>query len=188
MLQPPLSRREFLWKSGGGLGGIALASLAGGDALLGADMPHSARPPHFTPKAKRVVQLFMAGAASHIDLFDYKPELIKRHGQPSRFRRKGRSISKRPRSWLRPIWDFEPYGQCGKMISEVVAPLGAVVDDIAFIQTWSARRASTAGHAAADDRLQPPRVSRHGLLGELWVGEHKRQSAYLRRAAGSPRA
>jgi hypothetical protein len=84
-------------------------------------------------KAKRVVQFFMAGAASHIDLFDYKPELIKRHGQPSDFGEPVEVFQNGLGPWLRPVWDFQPYGQCGKMLSEVVAPLGNVVDDIAFV-------------------------------------------------------
>src|SRR5688572_29219275 len=80
-----VSRRDFLSTSGGGLGGIALASLLGRDALFAAEQSAKPGMPHFTPKAKRVVQLFMAGGASHLDLFDFKPELVKRHGQPSSF-------------------------------------------------------------------------------------------------------
>ena len=73
------SRRDFLWQSGGGLGGLALAWLMGRDEARGQSRLHHA------PRAKRVVQFFMAGAASHLDLFDFKPELVKRHGQPSDF-------------------------------------------------------------------------------------------------------
>src|SRR5438105_2885896 len=116
-----LTRREFLWTSGGGLGGIALADLLAGER------------PHFRPRAKRVVQLFMAGAASHIDLFDYKPELIKRHGKPSDFGEHVEAFQDGLGPWLRPVWDFKPYGRCGKMLSAVVAPLGDVVDDVAFV-------------------------------------------------------
>lgn len=120
------SRREFLWRSGGGLGGLALASLLGRDGLLAAQ-------PHHAPKAKRVVQLFMAGAASHLDLFDFKPELVKRHGQPSDFGEPVEAFQNGLGPWMRPVWDFKPYGRCGKLLSEVVADLGDVVDDIAFI-------------------------------------------------------
>src|SRR5208282_4001170 len=123
-----MDRREFLWTSGGGLGGIALASLLGSHGLLAADGQRR-------PRAKRVVHLFMAGAASHIDLFDYKPELIKRHGQPSNFGEPVEAFQDGLGPWLRPVWDFKPYGKCGKMLSNVVAPLGEVVDDIAFIHT-----------------------------------------------------
>jgi hypothetical protein len=126
----PLSRRNFLWSSGGGLGGIALASLLGRDRLLASD---ASPRPHFAPKAKRVVQLFMAGGASHIDLFDYKPELIKRHGQPADFGEHVEAFQDGLGPWLRPVWEFRPYGACGKMLSEVVAPLGDVVDELAFV-------------------------------------------------------
>jgi hypothetical protein len=130
----PLSRRDFLWQSGGGLGGLALAAMLGHDRALAADTPAPAsRPLHHPAKAKRVVQFFMAGAASHLDLFDYKPELIKRHGQPSDFGEPVEVFQNGLGPWLRPLWDFRPYGQSGKMLSEVVAPLGDVVDDLAFV-------------------------------------------------------
>lgn len=130
----PLSRREFLWHSGGGLGGLALAAMLGQDRALALDAPGAGtRPLHHPAKAKRVVQFFMAGAASHIDLFDFKPELIKRDGQPSDFGEPVEVFQNGLGPWLRPLWDFRPYGQSGKMLSDAVAPLGAVVDDLAFI-------------------------------------------------------
>src|SRR5437762_12821949 len=139
------SRREFLWRSGGGLGGIALASLLGGEGLLyggaaGADSEHEdegrgrARPkPDFKPRAKRVIQMFMAGAASHLDLFDFKPELIKRDGQKSDFGEHVEAFQDGLGPWMKPIWDFKPYGQSGKLLSEAVADVGPVVDEIAFV-------------------------------------------------------
>lgn len=134
-LGPGLSRREFLWHSGGGLGGLALAALLRDEGLLAADAPAPARHPAqvYPPRAKRVVQLFMAGAASHLDLFDYKPELVKRHGQPSDFGEPVEAFQDGLGPWLKPVWEFRPYGQCGKMLSEVVADLGGVVDELAFI-------------------------------------------------------
>ena len=136
-----MNRRDFLWQSGGGLGGVALAALLGADGLLAAAADGTGgvtrlRPDgglHHAPKAKRVVQLFMAGAASHIDLFDYKPELIKRHGKPSDFGERVETFQDGLGPWLRPVFEFRPHGSCGKMLGEAVAPLGAVVDDIAFI-------------------------------------------------------
>lgn len=116
-----MNRREFLFHSGGGLGGIALASMLGSAAT------------HHPPKAKRVVQLFMAGGASHIDLFDFKPELLKRHGQESNFGEHVEAFQNGLGPWLRPVWDFRPFGKSGKMLSEPVAPLGEVVDEIAFV-------------------------------------------------------
>ena len=130
----PLTRREFLWSSGGGLGGIALAAILGSEKALGVESGRQAGVGrHFSPKAKRVVQLFMAGGASHIDLFDFKPELVKRHGQPSDFGEHVEAFQDGLGPWLRPVWEFKPYGQCGKMLGEVVSALGAVVDEIAFI-------------------------------------------------------
>ena len=107
--------------------GIALASL-----LARENSPATSFPQH-PPRAKRVVQLFMAGAASHLDLFDFKPELIKRHGQPSDFGEPVEAFQNGLGPWLRPVWDFKPYGQSGKMLGEPVSALGPVVDDLAFI-------------------------------------------------------
>ena len=130
----PISRRDFLWQSGGGLGGLALAAMLGSDRTLAADSPTPAsRPLHHPAKAKRVVQFFMAGAASHIDLFDFKPELIKRHGQPSDFGEPVEAFQDGLGPWLKPVWEFQPYGQSGRMLSEVVADLGPVADDLAMV-------------------------------------------------------
>lgn len=129
-----MNRRDFLWHSGGGLGGIALASLLGTDRLLAS--AGKLRPDgglHHAPKAKRVVQLFMAGGASHIDLFDHKPELVKRHGQQSDFGEHVEAFQNGLGPWLRPVWDFKPHGKSGKMLGEPVAPLGGVVDELAFV-------------------------------------------------------
>jgi len=141
---PPESRRDFLWKFGGGLGGIALAHLLGShQAIAGPDgTPLALRPDgglHHAPKAKRVVQLFMAGAASHIDLWDYKPDLIKHHGKPSDFGEPVEAFQDGLGPWKAPVWPFKAYGQCGKMLGEPVAPLGAVVDDMAFIHNMVGR-------------------------------------------------
>jgi hypothetical protein len=148
---PLTSRREFLFQAGGGLGGIALASMFASEACgaarisrqegLAAVPPIVRTPPPlaYTPKVQRVVQFFMAGAASHIDLFDYKPELIKRDGQPSDFGEKVETFQDGLGPWLKPVWKFAPHGECGKMLGETVAPLGAHVDDIAFLHNVTSR-------------------------------------------------
>ena len=131
------SRREFLWHSGGGLGGLALASLLNRDGLLasGSASGASGVPSrcHHAPKARRVIQLFMAGAASPLDLFDYKPELVKRHGQPSDFGERVEAFQDGLGPWLKPVWDFRQYGDSGHWLSEVVADLGPVADELAFV-------------------------------------------------------
>lgn len=131
-----LSRREFLWRSGGGLGGIALASLlqehnllaahSGGEGVLAGRL-------HRPPKAKRVVQLFMAGAASHVDTFDYKPLLEKRHGQKWDVGEKVELFQSEPGSVFASPWGWNSYGQCGKSLNDIVAPLGDCVDEMAFV-------------------------------------------------------
>ena len=134
------SRRELLAGLGDGLGLLALTSLLAeqgfGNDGLRAD---SSSRLSFPPRAKRVVQLFMAGAASHLDLFDFKPELIRRHGQPSDFGEPVEAFQDGLGPWKRPVWEFKPYGECGKMLSEVVTDLGACVDDMAFIHNMVGR-------------------------------------------------
>ena len=131
------SRRSFLFESGGGLGGIALASLLACDGELQANESQaksaSGMGLHHPPKSKRVVHFFMSGAASHIDLFDFKPELIKQDGKPSDFGEPVEAFQNGLGPWMKPIWDFRPYGDCGKMLSDTVAPLGSVVDELAFV-------------------------------------------------------
>ena len=133
-----LSRRELLWHSGGGLGGIALASLMNGDdGALAADSSNEVNGAvqvlHYPPRAKRVVQLFMAGAASHIDLFDFKPALVKHHGEESDFGEHVEAFQNGLGPWMKPFWEFRPYGQSRKMLSDTVKPLGECADDMAFI-------------------------------------------------------
>ncbi len=124
------TRREFLWQAGSGLGGIALASMLGRDAI-GLAPASGAR--MAAPRARRVVQLFMAGGASHLDLFDHKPELIRLDGKPSDFGEKVETFQDGLGPWMKPVWEFSPHGDCGKMLGETVAPLGAHVDDMAFL-------------------------------------------------------
>lgn len=135
MMNPSLlSRRELLWSLGGGLGGIALASLLGDDALLAAE---SGKKPdaglHHPAKAKRVVQLFMSGAASQCDLFDYKPRLIKDDGKPWDPGEKVELFQSSPGATMAAPWKWKQYGESGKWLNDCVAPLGACVDDMAWI-------------------------------------------------------
>ncbi len=120
-----LSRRDFLFSIAGGFGGLALSQLLAAEGAKGV--------PQHKPKAKRVVQLFMAGGASHLDLFDFKPELVKQHGKPANFGEKVEAFQDGLGPWLKPLWEFKPYGQSGKLISDTVAPLGEVADELAFV-------------------------------------------------------
>ena len=119
------SRRKFLGALTGTFGGLALTDLLALDGILPAA--------HHPPRAKRVIQLFMGGAASHIDLFDYKPLLEKEHGKQWDPGETVELFQSSPGASTKSYWEFKPHGKCGKPISEIVAPLGEVVDEIAFI-------------------------------------------------------
>src|SRR6187401_2603181 len=130
------SRRDFLWQLGGGLGGIALASLLGEERLLALDA-RAARTHalQFPPKAKRVVQLYMSGAASQCDLWDYKPALAKHHGEKFDPGEAVELFQSAPDKVMKSPFGWRQYGNCGKWLSDPVAPLGECVDDIAFIHS-----------------------------------------------------
>jgi hypothetical protein len=129
------TRRNFLFTLGGGLGGIALANLLADDRLL-ADTKANKRADgglHHAPKAKRVVQLFMSGAASQCDLFDYKPRLIKDDGQPWDPGEKVELFQSSPGATMAAPWKWKQYGESGKWLNECVAPLGECVDQLAWV-------------------------------------------------------
>ncbi len=133
-----VNRREFLWHVGGGLGGIALSYLLGRDGLLAATPGGKGRPElngglHHKATAKRVVQLFMSGAASQCDTFDYKPALIRRHGQKFDPGGKVELFQSVPGAVIKCPWKWRQHGQCGKYVSDLVPHLAACVDDIAFL-------------------------------------------------------
>lgn len=139
------SRRDFLWQLGGGLGGIALADLLGRSGLLADETPPAQRRGdlngglHHRARAKRVVQLFMSGAASQCDLFDYKPLLIKRHGEPFDPGEKVELFQSSPGACMKSPWEWKQHGQCGKWMSSLVPYLATCVDDIAFIHSMVAK-------------------------------------------------
>jgi hypothetical protein len=139
-----LSRRELLWHTGGGLGGIALAYLLGRDGLLEAAAPPAPRADlngglHHRAKAKRVVQLFMSGAASQVDTFDYKPELIRRDGQPFNPGGKVELFQSAPGACMKAPWKWRQHGRCGKWVSDLVPHIASCVDDIAFVHSMTSK-------------------------------------------------
>src|SRR5258706_15646351 len=154
-----MSRRDFLRFGGTGLGGIALTALFHEQGLLAADKtpirpqwsperPTAPRPPHFPPKARNVLVIFCSGALSHLDVWDYKPELIKRHGEPLpggdklvTFQGANGNLTKSP-------YTFRPRGRCGKMTSDLLPRLGALADDMCFIHSLTAK-SNTHGPAEA---------------------------------------
>ena len=141
-----LDRRGFLGQSGMALGGLALSQLLARDRLLASDgtgpirplidenNPYAARPPHFAMPAKQVLVIYCPGAVSHVDTFDYKPDLYKLHGQKPpgipavTFEGPTGNIAK-------PFWDFKPRGESGKMVSDLLPNLGGMVDDFCFVHS-----------------------------------------------------
>ena len=133
-----LARRWFLQQCGVGLGTVALHSLLGADTRADSTNPMLPRQPHFTPRAKRVIFLFMAGAPSHLDLFDHKPELARLDGQlpPAELLKGYRTAFINPNSrLLGPKFAFAKHGASGAELSELLPQLATVVDDIAIVKS-----------------------------------------------------
>jgi hypothetical protein len=128
------SRRDFLNQLAGGLSGVALGQMLASD-LRAAD----AHPIHHAAKAKRVLQIFCPGAASHVDLWDYRPELEKHHGKPMPGGAAEVSFQGKNGNLMKSPWPFVPAGESGKMISSMLPAMGKHVDDIAFIHSMTSR-------------------------------------------------
>ena len=136
-----MNRREFLFDTGGGLGGIALACLLGEENAFadgGNSKPNLSRAAlngglHHSAKAKRVVQLFMSGAASQCDTFDYKPELQRRAGQKFDPGGKVELFQSAPGVVMPSPWEWKQRGKSGLWVSELLPHLAECADDMAFI-------------------------------------------------------
>ena len=125
------TRRQMLWQTGGGLGGVALATLLGEAGLLAGSAPHH------RPKARRVIQLFMNGGASQQDTFDHKPLLQKKHGQkfdPGAGARV-EAVTSTPGNVLGCPFPFKRHGQCGRWVSSVFPHVAGCVDALAFLMS-----------------------------------------------------
>ncbi|MDE0739918.1 MAG: DUF1501 domain-containing protein [Planctomycetota bacterium] len=133
-----LTRRHFFGRSSAGIGTAALASLLGGGAVAA---PGASGLPHFAPRAKRVIYLFMNGAPTHVDLFDYKPKLKELHGKPvpqeyvggKRFS----TMTGNPKGklMLSPVEPFHRRGQSGAWVSDFMPHTAGVADDLCFIKS-----------------------------------------------------
>jgi hypothetical protein len=133
-----LDRRQLLWNLGGGLGGIALSHLLGRNGLLAADAKAASDLNgglHHRAKVKRVVQLFMNGGVSQPDTFDYKPELIKRHGQTFDPGSRVEAVTSMPGKVMKSPFEFKQYGECGRCVTSVFPHMAECVDDLAFLMS-----------------------------------------------------
>ncbi len=134
---PLLSRRHFLSNTAGGLGGVALAWLLAQEQSRGA-LP-SPQMPHFPPKAKRVVQIFCCGGVSHLDTFDYKPELERMDGKSLEGKGENLGFFGQPGKLMKSVYDFRQHGQSGSWVSSLLPHLAGCADELCFIHSMFAK-------------------------------------------------
>jgi hypothetical protein len=134
-----LTRRDILARAGHGFGAIALGSLLGSPAHAATRVnPLAAKAPHFAPKAKSVIFMFMVGGPSHIDTFDPKPALKKFEGSklPESYGTVASQFTKGDTPLLSSPWRFSRHGQCGMEVSTLYPKLAECVDDICFVRSF----------------------------------------------------
>jgi hypothetical protein len=142
------TRREFLWQTGAGFAGTALAAMLSEDGFLARQAVaadgvtpfagQATKQPHHSPKAKNVIFLFMYGGPSHIDTFDYKPKMTGMDGKTVDVKTFGRGGHKNQGRIVEPRWKFKQSGECGHWVSELFPHLAECVDDIAFLHSMTA--------------------------------------------------
>ena len=152
-----LDRRTFLSEPAGGLAAIALASMARSDTskapyrpLIRPDEPCSARSGMFPARANRAIVIFCSGALSHLDTFDYKPELLKRTGQPLPGGNKLVTFQGEQGALTQPLWKFRPRGQSGKMVSDLLPNFASMADEFCFLHGMTAKSNT---HGPAENQM-----------------------------------
>ena len=132
------SRRDFLQKAGLGCGSLALTKLLAEEGLLGQTIPETASSttipgPHFAPRAKSVIWLFMPGSPSQVDTFDYKPELQKRNGEKLEGADPKTGFFTTNGKILASPFEWQQHGESGTWVSEIFPNMAKHVDDMAFL-------------------------------------------------------
>lgn len=187
-LTPLTSRREMLHRIGAGFGTLGLAGVMCQEASSASprDAALSPRRPHFTPRAKHVIQLFMPGGPSQVDTFDHKPLIEKFRGQrPKVVDRK--SLRNTKNGLFPSPFGFRQYGQCGKWVSDIFPHVGKLADDICFIHSMHTDIPEHAGAILMMNlgHLQPSRPSMGSWLAYGLGTENQNLPAFV---AMSPRA
>jgi hypothetical protein len=146
----------MLWRASAGFGHLAMLGLLGSEAKAA---PLESRAPHFTPRAKRVIFLFMHGGPSQVDTFDYKPLLIRDHGKPLPFARP-KVVSSETFNLLKSPWAFKQYGESGAWVSELFPETARIVDDICFVKSMFGSNSRHGGallemHTGSDTFVRP---------------------------------
>ncbi|QDT44253.1 hypothetical protein Pan241w_43610 [Gimesia alba] len=158
--QSLFSRRDLLKKSAVGFGNLALLSMLNEEAQAASSKdPLAPKEPHFTPRAKRVIFLFMKGGPSHMDTFDYKPQLQKYDGKPLPFD-KPRVQFAPTGNLLKSPWKFKQYGESGIRVSELFPNVAECVDDLCIINSLHGTNAAHGGallklHTGSDAFVRP---------------------------------
>src|SRR5436190_7962594 len=167
------TRHEFLWEAGAGFGAVALTSLLSPDGFFSGARaaekfasPLAPRQPHYGGKAKACIFIFCYGGPSHVDTFDYKPDLYPLDGKTIAVKTFGRGGHRNEGRVVGPKWQFKQYGQCGKRVSDLFPHLATCVDDIAFLHSMYAESPI---HGSAMLMMNSGRIlSGHPALGS-WV-------------------
>ena len=151
MFQNAFTRRGALQTLSTGLGGIALSALSARNGLAEATNPLAARDPHFAPRAKNVIYLSMRGAPSHVDTFDYKPQLSQDSGKEGKYG--GRKLLGSP-------WEFRQHGESGLWISDLFPNVAQHADDLCLLNgmhsdTPNHQPAVTAAHTGSVNFIRP---------------------------------
>jgi hypothetical protein len=158
-----LARRHFLASSSLGIGGLALAWLLSEDRLLAQGRPETEqrrfdllpRRPHFEPKARGMISLFMQGGPSHLDLFDPKPGMARYDGQPFPGTIRYDNAAEASAKVLHSPWRFRKHGQAGIELSELLPNLAAIADDICLIRSM---RTGVNNHGQSINALNTGRI------------------------------
>ncbi len=158
---PAISRRQALERCAVGFGMLALQSLLE-ESARGAERvasPLAPRLPHHSPRARRVIFLFMHGGPSQVDTFDYKPLLERDHEKPLPFA-KPRIQFAQTGNLLRSPWKFHQYGQCGAWVSDLFPHVGGIVDDLCFVKSLHGTNEAHGGallklHTGSDTFVRP---------------------------------
>ena len=158
-IKPGWSRRKWLSSLGSGLAGLASLDLLQQTRKTFATEDPTSLPTHFPPRAKRVIFLFMHGGPSHVDTFDYKPELIKQDGKPLPFDKPRVQFSPTG-NLLRSPWAFRQYGESGTWVSDLFPNVGNHADDLTFIHSMHGSNEAHGGallkiHTGSDTFVRP---------------------------------
>jgi hypothetical protein len=134
--QPPLTRRDMLARCANGFGGIAMASMLANEAIAKPTNPLAPKPPHFAPKAKSIIFLYMDGGPASMDTFDPKPRLTKENGKPFGLKMEATQFNSRGNTLGSP-WKFKNYGQAGIPISDLFPHVAKHADKLCVIRSMT---------------------------------------------------